>query len=163
MKYLSCLLLLLGLCYPKKTWSEFIDPTSSLVTISSGKYDIFDHGEALFLMEYRSCYRFRHALFPLAGFMVTSKGATYFYAGFGIDIPFGKHFALTPTIAAGIYSKGNGKNLHYPLEFRSAIEAAYIFDSQVRIGIQLSHISNASLGKRNPGAEMLTLDFSFPL
>ncbi len=67
------------------------------------------------------------------------------------------------TIAAGLYAKGGGKNLHYPLEFRSSIECAYIFDDESRLGLQLSHISNASIARRNPGVESIVVIYSFPL
>jgi len=33
----------------------------------------------------------------------------------------------------------------------------------LRMGLGLSHISNASLGDRNPGVEVLSFGFSFPL
>jgi len=35
--------------------------------------------------------------------------------------------------------------------------------TRLRMGLGLSHISNASLGDRNPGVEVLSFGFSFPL
>jgi hypothetical protein len=95
--------------------------------------------------------------------MGTEKGTLYVCGGLGWDIFLGKHFVLTPSFAPGLYSKGGGKSLHYPLEFRSSIELAYIFKDKARAGAQFYHISNASLGHKNPGTECLIFFYSFPI
>ena len=67
------------------------------------------------------------------------------------------------TIGAG-YFEGNGKDLGHVFEIRSALEVAYRFDDRSRLGVMFYHISNAGLGDdKNPGAEALTLSYSFPL
>ena len=49
------------------------------------------------------------------------------------------------------------------LEFRSQIELATRFDDRSRLGLAFSHISNASVGERNPGTEILTLTYMVPV
>ena len=95
--------------------------------------------------------------------MATVKESLYAYGGLGYDIFIGKNFALTPSFAPGLYYRGNGKKLWFPLEFRSSIEAAAVFGGQHRIGAQFYHISNASLGRKNPGAEALVFFLAIPL
>ncbi|MFI5334421.1 MAG: acyloxyacyl hydrolase [Chlamydiales bacterium] len=133
------------------------------VMVGGGVFNIVrPERKAQFQIEYRwnlNLYNLR----PLLSLMGTEKGTLYICGGLAWDIFLGKQFVLTPSFAPGLYSKGSGKSLHYPLEFRSAIELAYVFKDQARIGAQFYHISNASLARKNPGAESLILFYSFPL
>ena len=113
--------------------------------------------------EYRWDLNFYHVR-PLVSAMFTPTGAFYLCAGAGLDVYLGKHVVVTPSFAPGLYLRGDeGKNLHYPLEFRSAIEMAYECKNKMRFGAQFYHISNASLGKKNPGSESLIVFLSLPL
>jgi hypothetical protein len=155
-------------CYcfslPENGFSNCCDDSPSFVNIGIGAFNV-RRGctDPQFQAEYRSGYRFYEYVFPLAGVMLTTKGSTYFYGGIGLDIPLCFSFRLIPSIAAGIYTKGGGKDLHFPLEFRSAIELAYEFSNQTRLGLQFSHISNASISKHNPGVESLVVSYSIPI
>ena len=57
--------------------------------------------------------------------------------------------------------RGDSKDLGYNLEFRSQIEFSYKLKSS-RIGFNLNHISNASIGDTNPGTESATLSIIRP-
>jgi len=101
---------------------------------------------------------------PLAAFTCTDRGSYYFCAGAGLDIFLGKHLVLTPSFAPGIYFKGNkGKELGSILEFRSSIELSAQLPNKARLGAQYYHISNASLGFKNPGSESLIIFYAIPL
>jgi hypothetical protein len=111
-------------------------------------------------------YKFRplvYTLRPFVGMMGTQKASLYWYGGFGLDLFIRQAFVITPSLAAGIYYRGHGKNLGYPLEFRSSLEFAFVLKREARIGLQIYHISNASLGHKNPGEESLVLFYSIPL
>jgi lipid A 3-O-deacylase len=113
--------------------------------------------------EYRWDVNFYHVR-PLVSTMFTPTGAFYLCTGAGLDIYLGKRVVVTPSFAPGLYLRGDeGKNLHYPLEFRSAIEMAYESKSKMRFGAQFYHISNASLGQKNPGSESLIFFLALPL
>ncbi len=117
---------------------------------------------AEFRMEYRSDQKL--LIFkPLAGAMVTTDGAFYAYAGVGVDVFLGRRLVVTPSFAPGYYAEGGGLDLGYPLEFRSQIEFAYRFDDRSRLGLAISHISNASIADENPGTESAILYYSVPL
>ncbi len=100
---------------------------------------------------------------PFGGVMATTDGGAYIFAGGLINFFIGVHFVITPSLAPGLYHKGNGKDLYFPLEFRSQLEIAYRFTSSARIAVSLGHMSNASLGPPNPGVETLAATIAFPV
>ncbi|NKB19827.1 MAG: hypothetical protein GKS01_04700 [Alphaproteobacteria bacterium] len=70
---------------------------------------------------------------------------------------------MTPSFAVGAYDDSKGKDLGHTIEFRSGVELAWRFDNQMRLGLTLYHLSNAGIGDRNPGTEVLSLGLSVPL
>ncbi len=100
---------------------------------------------------------------PLVCAMATKDGAFYVCAGAIYDIYVTNYIVLSPSFAPGLYYKGNGKNLGYPLEFRSSIALSYQDNKRNRLGLQFYHISNASLGSRNPGEESFVAFYSISL
>lgn len=99
---------------------------------------------------------------PIAGVEVSHQGSVYGYGGFAMDVFFGDNIIVTPSAAVGLYEAGNARDLGYPVEFRTGIEAAWQFDNGSRLGLAYHHISNAELGDRNPGIENLTVNYAIP-
>lgn len=129
----------------------------------AGFYDINDNEEALeFGGEYRWGKKF-WIFKPFAGATVTTDRALYGYGGVLVDIYFGRRLVLTPNFAAGLYSDGDGKDLGSTIEFRSGLEAAYRFDDRSRLGVGIYHISNAGIDKNNPGTEIFSIFYAFPM
>ena len=139
----------------------------SFVSISAGWFDFNrkkDEG-ANARIEYRSNYKipFIKAK-PFVALDAASTG--HYFAGAGIlwDVFFGRRFVLTPSFAPHFYTGDDKKlDMGYALEFRSQLEAAYRFDDRSRLGVAVSHYSNASLGDKNPGTEILSVYYSIPL
>ena len=134
------------------------------VSFGVGSYDWNRQKEqgAEFRLEYRSSAKFWHFK-PFAAVAATSTGQGFLGAGVLIDVFLGRRFVLTPSFAPHLYAGGNSKlDLGHTLEFRSQIEAAYRFDDRSRLGIAVSHYSNASLGDINPGTESAMLYYSVP-
>ena len=71
-------------------------------------------------------------------------------------------FYFTPSFGAGIYDDGSGKKLGNDLQFRTSFEISYELKNKNRIGISFSHISNANLGDKNPGVEILSFSYHIP-
>jgi lipid A 3-O-deacylase len=93
-----------------------------------------------------------------------SNGMTFFGGGVLVDIYFGNRFVVTPSFAPTWWrGKTDELDLGHGLEFRSQIEFAYRFDDRSRLGLAVSHSSNASIGDTNPGTETLMLNYSVPL
>lgn len=101
-------------------------------------------------------------LSPFIGVSGTSRGAFYGYFGVGVDINFPYNLVLTPNAAAGYFYSGQGINLGSWWEFRSGAELDYRFADQRRVGLGFYHMSNAGLGKQNPGAELATVVLTVP-
>jgi len=106
-----------------------------------------------------SCLEFR----PLVGVMSNMWKSVYVYAGINFDLLFFDHLLIAPGFAAGYYGQGDGKNLGYPIEFRSGIELAWQFSDWRRLGVHFYHLSNASLSRRNPGEESLVFFYDIPI
>jgi hypothetical protein len=136
----------------------------SFLTVGGGYFDILHDDDAAELrLEYRD--ENRSWIFkPFAGITITSDAAFYGYAGVLTDFYFGNRIVVSPSVAVGPYVKGGGKNLGHVFEIRSGLEIAYRFNDRSRLGLIFYHISNAGLGNdENPGAEVLSLSYSFPL
>ncbi len=134
------------------------------LSFSVGYYDILDDHEAVdFRAEYRPGHNYFWYLKPWAGVEVTSDFSLWAGGGILADIPVAPQWYVTPSVGAGYYAKGSSKkDLDYPLEFRSQLEVAYQLDTGSRIGAAFGHLSNASLGDRNPGTEVLSLYWHLP-
>ena len=132
------------------------------VRLGGGYYDADDGMSAgEFHMEYISGPKV-WIFNPFVGVMATTDSAFYGYAGLRLDLFLGRRFVISPSFAPGLYSNGDGKDLGYPVEFRSALEFAYRFDDRSRLGIGVYHLSNASLDENNPGVEVATIHYSYP-
>ena len=66
---------------------------------------------------------------------------------------------LTPSFAPGLYHKGNGKDLGHVLEFKSEVQLSYAATDKSSLGVSYNHVSNASLGNKNPGANSYMFSF----
>ncbi|OSQ41031.1 acyloxyacyl hydrolase [Thalassospira mesophila] len=117
--------------------------------------------------EMRLDYRDNHALLgflrPIGGVMVTSDGDVHGYGGLMADVLWNAHFATSFYSSAGAYHHGDGEDLGHWIEFRSGVEVSYRFDDKSRVGLGFAHISNADIGDRNPGAEVLSLTYTVPV
>ena len=106
---------------------------------------------------------------PFVGFEGTSDSATYFLAGVYLEDNIGtlftgssSNYTVTPSFGFGVYDDGDGKELGNTIEFRTTIEFSYQFTNKNRIGLSFGHISNANLGDKNPGVEIISLSYQIP-
>ena len=149
-----------------------------------GIYDIkFDGSEKNQATDFRYEYRSGKSLFdigpeednffflkPFYGVEFTNDSASYFITGIYFEDNLGdlfegekSKFFFTPSFGTGIYDDGSGKKLGNDLQFRTSFEVSYELKNNKRIGISFSHISNANLGDKNPGVEILSLSYHIPL
>lgn len=99
----------------------------------------------------------------IAGLMVSQRAQVYGYGGLQTRVPLAWGLALRPSLAAGLYSPGGGRELGSPLEFRSGVALERHLAGGVRLSVFGYHLSNAGLGSRNPGLEGLGLGASVPI
>ena len=100
---------------------------------------------------------------PLVGVMANARGSGYLYLGINFDLLFFDHLLISPGFAGGYYWQAQGKDLGYPIEFRSGLELGWQFSDYRRVGVHFYHLSNASLGRRNPGEESLVFFYDIPI
>ena len=106
---------------------------------------------------------------PFFGIEYTNDSASFFLTGIYFEDNLGELFEgskskyfFTPSFGAGIYNDGSGKKLGNDLQFRTSVEVSYELQNKNRIGISFSHISNANLGDKNPGVEILSFSYHIP-
>ena len=95
---------------------------------------------------------------PITGGFITENSAIYIYSGFEWNVDVGD-LIFTPSFAPGLYHEGDGKDLGHVLEFKSEIQLSYKLSKDANIGFSYNHISNASLGDKNPGANSYMFNF----
>tara|TARA_Y100001935_G_C17289724_1_gene502540 strand:+ start:1587 stop:2066 length:480 start_codon:yes stop_codon:yes gene_type:complete len=150
---------------------------------SLGSYDIkFDGSSTQQAIDYRYELRLDQTLLdigpkednffflkPFFGIEYTSDSATYFLSGIYVEDNLGQllegkksNYYFTPSFGIGIYDDGSGKKLGNDIQFRTALEISYELRNKNRIGVSFSHISNANLGDKNPGVEILSISYHVP-
>ena len=106
---------------------------------------------------------------PFFGVEFTNDSASYFLSGIYFEDNLGELFEgnkskyfFTPSFGVGFYNDGSGKKLGNDIQFRTSLEVSYELKNQNRIGLSFSHISNANLGDKNPGVEILSFSYHIP-
>jgi len=117
---------------------------------------------ALFGLQHKNEDLFRNSflgkLSPITGGFMTEKNAFYLYTGVQAEYELGI-LKITPSFAPGYYNYGDGKDLGYPLEFKSEVQMSLDLSDSTQLGMSYNHISNASLGTKNPGANSYMFNF----
>ena len=130
----------------------------------SGMFDFSDDGKSstIFGIQHQNETLVRDSflgtLSPVSGVYITSDNASYFYTGVQAQYKVGK-INLTPSFTPGLYNEGNGKDLGHIVEFKSEIQLSIDLLNSSELGFSYNHISNASLGEKNPGANSYMFNF----
>jgi len=96
---------------------------------------------------------------PITGGFITENSAAYIYSGVEWNYSIGNKIIFTPSFAPGLYSEGDGKDLGHVLEFKTEVQASYVISDSASFAASYNHISNASLGDKNPGANSYMFNF----
>ena len=163
-KILTIFLILIGLT--KNINAEEVKPSGShQFNFFSGVFDINTSSKKsseLFGIQHSNEDLFRDTflgkLSPITGLMMTADSASYFYTGVQAEYKIGK-LNLTPSFSPGLYSIGDGKDLGSPLEFKSELQLSLDLLPGTKLGYSQSHLSNAGLDDKNPGADSYMFNF----
>ena len=123
-----------------------------------GNFDFSDHKQKAILLGFQHQNEKLERNFllgkasPITGGFITENSAAYIYTGVEWNYDIGNKLKFTPSFAPGLYAEGDGKDLGHILEFKTEVQASYAISKDTRIGMSYNHISNASLGDKNPGA-----------
>jgi len=130
----------------------------------SGMFDYSDDGQKAILFGFQhenenlTRDSFLGILSPVTGFMITENNAAYGYTGVQAFYNLGQ-LNFTPSFTPGLYSKGDGKDLGHTIEFKTELQFSLDLSSNSELGFSYNHISNASLGDKNPGANSYMFNF----
>lgn len=103
-----------------------------------------------------------HGIRPWVGTSVSDNGTWFAGAGFIYD--FTPSPDWTVTLGTGpFYYESMNDELGLDLEFYSFIEVTHRLRNDIRLGMRVGHLSNAGLGRINPGTENVTLVAVIPL
>ena len=141
-----------------------IDYSDNEFNIYSGMFDFSDDGKKSTLIglqhqnENLNRNTFLGNLSPITGVLITADNAGYVYTGVQAQYKLGS-VNLTPSFTPGLYHEGSGKDLGHILEFKSELQISLDIFKNAELGLSYNHISNASLGDKNPGANSCMFDF----
>ena len=132
--------------------------------IYSGMFDFSDNGKRSTLIGFEhqnenlSRDTFLGNISPITGALITSDNAGYIYTGVQAQYKIGA-LNITPSFTPGLYHEGDGKDLGHILEFKSEVQLSLDLSGNSQFGFSYNHISNASLGDKNPGANSYMFNF----
>ena len=141
-----------------------IDYSDNEFNIYSGMFDFSDDGKKSTLIglqhqnENLNRNTFLGNFSPITGVLITADNAGYVYTGVQAQYKLGS-VNLTPSFTPGLYHEGSGKDLGHILEFKSELQISLDIFKNAELGLSYNHISNASLGDKNPGANSYMFNF----
>ena len=161
---LNIIIAFISLSFLSYANSEDIKTRDTELNIFTGMFDFSDHKQASGLvgLQHQNDDLFRKSflgrLSPITGGFLTENSAFYLYTGVQAEYELGI-IKITPSFAPGYYNYGGGKDLGYPLEFKSEVQVSLDLSDSTQLGMSYNHISNASLGSKNPGANSYMFNF----
>ena len=147
-----------------KKVKKITDENDTELNVFAGMFDFSDDGQRASLLgvqhQNEELYResFLGKLSPITGGFLTKKNAFYLYTGVQAEYALG-FLTITPSFAPGYYNEGGGKDLGFPIEFKSEVQMSFDISDSTHLGMSYNHISNASFGTKNPGANSYMFNF----
>ena len=141
-----------------------LDKKNTEFNVYTGMFDFSDDGKRSTLIglqhQNESLNRdtFLGNLSPITGALITSDNAAYFYTGVQAQYSIGA-LNVIPSFTPGIYEQGDGKDLGHIIEFKSEVQLSLDLPKDSQFGFSYNHLSNASLGDKNPGANSYMFNF----
>ena len=163
-KFLKITLLFIFISFPLKGEENVAFEKEHQWNFYSGTFDFSDDGarSTLFGIQHQNenLYRdsFLGTLSPISGFMMTADNAKYAYTGVQAQYKIGA-LNIIPSFTPGLYGEGDGKDLGHIIEFKSELQLSVNLLQNTELGFSYNHLSNASLGDKNPGANSYMFNF----
>ena len=133
-------------------------------SVYTGMFDFSDNGKKSSLVGFQHQNEnlnrdtFLGNLSPVTGALITADNAAYIYTGVQGQYKIGT-INFYPSFTPGMYHEGDGKDLGHLIEFKSELQFSLDLSSNSELGFSYNHISNASLGSKNPGANSYMFNF----
>jgi len=162
--FLKTVIVLISFSFLSFANSEDKSLKETELNLFTGMFDFSDSKQAsgLIGLQHQNDELFRKSFLgkisPITGGFITEKSAFYLYTGAQAEYNLGL-FTITPSFAPGYYNYGDGKDLGSALEFKSEVQVSLDLSDSTELGMSYNHISNASLGEKNPGANSYMFNF----
>ena len=162
--FLNTLIALTSFIFLSVSHAEDKKSFNTEINLFTGIFDFSDHKQKAGIvgLEHQNDDLFRESflgkLSPITGGFLTENNAFYLYTGAQAEYQLG-WFTLTPSFAPGYYNSGDGKDLGHAIEFKSEVQMSLNVSESTQFGMSYNHISNASLGDKNPGANSYMINF----
>ena len=140
------------------------DPKNTEFNLYTGMFDFSDEGKRATLIGFQHQNEnlnrdtFLGNISPITGALITGDNAGYIYTGIQAQYKIGA-LNITPSFTPGLYHEGDGKDLGHLIEFKSEVQLSFDLPKNTELGFSYNHISNASLGDKNPGANSYMFNF----
>ena len=157
-------LILVFFIVPSNSEEFKLQDNNTKFNIYSGMFDFSDNGKRSTLIGFQhqnvelNRDTFLGNLSPITGAMFTADNAAYVYTGVQANYSLGI-LNIIPSFTPGLYEAGDGKDLGHMLEFKSEVQLSLDLPKDSQFGFSYNHLSNASLGDKNPGANSYMFNF----
>ena len=141
-----------------------INDRNTEFNVYTGMFDFSDDGKKSTLLGFQHQNEnlnkdtFLGNLSPITGALITADTAGYLYTGVQAQYKLGA-LNFNPSFTPGLYFEGDGKDLGHLIEFKSELQFSLDLSNTSELGFSYNHISNASLGDKNPGANSYMFNF----
>ncbi len=163
-QFLFGLAVIFGIIFPLQADDKILKDKNTEFNVYTGMFDFSDDGKRATLIGFEhqninlNRDTFLGNLSPITGFLLTADNAGYLYTGVQAQYDLGA-IKITPSFTPGLYHEGDGKDLGHLLEFKSEVQISLNIFETSQLGFSYNHISNASLGDKNPGANSYMFNF----
>ena len=157
-------LLMISFAFSSIAEEKKLNNQNTELSFYSGMFDFSDDGKKSTLIGFEHQNEnlnrdtFLGNLSPITGALITADNAGYFYTGVEAQYKIGS-INFTPSFTPGQYHEGDGKDLGHVIEFKSELQFSLDLSGDSQLGFSYNHISNASLGDKNPGANSYMFNF----
>ena len=157
-------LLMIAFAFSSIAEEKVLKDQNTEFSIYTGMFDFSDKGKRSTLIGFQHQNEnlnrdtFFGNLSPITGLLITADNAGYIYTGVQAQYKLGI-LNFTPSFTPGLYHEGNGKDLGHLIEFKSEMQISLDLSKTSELGFSYNHISNASLGDKNPGANSYMFNF----
>ena len=157
-------LLMITLTFSSIAEEKALKDQNTEFSVYTGMFDFSDDGKKSTLLGFQhqnedlNRNTFLGNLSPITGALITADAASYLYTGVQAQYKLGA-LNITPSFTPGLYFEGDGKDLGHLIEFKSELQFSLDLSNTSELGLSYNHISNASLGDKNPGANSYMFNF----
>ena len=164
LKFFLINLLMITFVFSSFAEEKVLKDQNTEFSIYTGMFDFSDDGKRSTLVGFQHQNEnlnrdtFLGNLSPITGALITADSAGYIYTGVQAQYKLGV-LNFTPSFTPGLYFEGDGKDLGHLIEFKSELQISLDLSRSSELGFSYNHISNASLGDKNPGANSYMFNF----